>query len=887
VTQHCWLYNWQAWLLDKDFKPVHRLTHLRNFRIDWGLRDDGAFTATMPVSSEQYAYLNPEVDQFLYVRRSGSGETPRAQVFKIESYISKWRPIRGHTTKTVELAGRGGNGFFLNLCIIQADPADPTMVGLTYTGTADDVIKQFIRYGAVVGTAYDDPDAEARGIPGLSVTADASESGTTLTDCQRRGNLWEVVEQLCLEHDVDLTFTPTWNGAAAAVTFEVDTHVGGRGADKTPGNANPVVLSDVYRVLKESAWHVNAFPLRTHAYSINGHDVQSGNDAADHLRAEVYVKTEDGTKLDETLNNYKAERGHTFTFCETMGVQLGRDFWLGDTLSHHDTVLNTEIKSELLAWVTIQIRDDAVGSEDIELVFGDEKPRSTKGNTGGGRRSKDVEPPGEASTVTTHDLLNGLVHADTVAADPHVGSLIVGVTVGEGAGWDELVIGTNGAMMVSNGIMAVWQGDVTRGDLWVGIEGPTWGNLAIGTATYVVKSDGTDVGWGQVDWSELTNVPSSFTPAAHDLLSASHGDTDPQAVTQGSIIIANATPAWTELVIGADNKVLKSDGTTASWDNVDYTELTNVPSSFTAAAHDLLSASHGDTTADSVVEGDLIVGYGSPAAWMRLAKGDQYKLLTNRFGWLTWETQNLLSAMHPDTVAHTVARGDIIVANSTPKYAALAIGSADYVLKSNGTDAAWGQVGYDELTDVPASFTASAHNLLDGSVHGDTLADTPNKGSLIVGTETPKWDEFVVGSVGDVLRVGGILTTGLVWSTPSSDVSGGETAILTSASGSLTLQHGVAYDFRASVYYGPSGTTNLLDLDNSTTSLDIPGSIVMDESKQVDGIDVSAHVHQYYKVINYSGLDKTINTSADDGTVGVHTHAILLELTDSAAAKNP
>ena len=52
----------------------------------------------------------------------------------------------------------------------------------------------------------------------------------------------------------------------------------------------------------------------------------------------------------------------------------------------------------------------------------------------------------------------------------------------------------------------------------------------------------------------------------HDLLDANiNQDTVAQTPTQGSLILANGTPLWDELLIGANGTVLTSDGTTASW----------------------------------------------------------------------------------------------------------------------------------------------------------------------------------------------------------------------------------------------------------------------------------------------------------------------------------
>ncbi len=62
-------------------------------------------------------------------------------------------------------------------------------------------------------------------------------------------------------------------------------------------------------------------------------------------------------------------------------------------------------------------------------------------------------------------------------------------------------------------------------------------------------------------------------------------------------------------------------------------------------------------------------------------------------GYLTSVTSHaLLSTTHSDTLAAAVVRGSILVGNSTPKWSALAIGAANRVLLSDGTDAAWGQV---------------------------------------------------------------------------------------------------------------------------------------------------------------------------------------------------
>jgi hypothetical protein len=50
---------------------------------------------------------------------------------------------------------------------------------------------------------------------------------------------------------------------------------------------------------------------------------------------------------------------------------------------------------------------------------------------------------------------------------------------------------------------------------------------------------------------------------------------------------------------------------------------------------------------------------------------------------------NVLSTTHGDTLAASVVRGDLFIGNATPKWARLAVGAANAVLSSDGTDVAW------------------------------------------------------------------------------------------------------------------------------------------------------------------------------------------------------
>lgn len=71
-----------------------------------------------------------------------------------------------------------------------------------------------------------------------------------------------------------------------------------------------------------------------------------------------------------------------------------------------------------------------------------------------------------------------------------------------------------------------------------------------------------------VDSTDIPNkayVDASAGGTNHNILSATHTDSTAAAASQGSVIIGDGTPKWTELIIGGANEVLTSDGTDVAW----------------------------------------------------------------------------------------------------------------------------------------------------------------------------------------------------------------------------------------------------------------------------------------------------------------------------------
>jgi hypothetical protein len=71
-------------------------------------------------------------------------------------------------------------------------------------------------------------------------------------------------------------------------------------------------------------------------------------------------------------------------------------------------------------------------------------------------------------------------------------------------------------------------------------------------------------------------------------------------------------------------------------------------------------------------------------------------------------SHDILSSTHLDALTHTVVRGDLIVGNSTPQWSALTIGTNGYILRSNGTDAAWSSLTTAGIQPANANLSAIA-----------------------------------------------------------------------------------------------------------------------------------------------------------------------------------
>jgi len=185
------------------------------------------------------------------------------------------------------------------------------------------------------------------------------------------------------------------------------------------------------------------------------------------------------------------------------------------------------------------------------------------------------------TSVTAHNALSA-THGDTLTASVIRGDLIVGNLTPK---WSRLAIGTVGKVLQSDGTDITWATPTGTGlpvlQASPTIVTPTIASFANATHSHLNADGGgtltaaaiSDLATAAVAFSNKTGNISQWTNdtgyltsvTAHNMLSATHSDTLTGSVARGSLIVGNATPKWSALVIGTVGKVLQSDGTDAAW----------------------------------------------------------------------------------------------------------------------------------------------------------------------------------------------------------------------------------------------------------------------------------------------------------------------------------
>lgn len=154
------------------------------------------------------------------------------------------------------------------------------------------------------------------------------------------------------------------------------------------------------------------------------------------------------------------------------------------------------------------------------------------------------------------------------------------------------------------------------------------------------------------------------------------------------------------------------------------------------------------------------------------AKGRVTGLTSTTIAGVAPFAHDILSAYHGDTLADAVVRGDLIVGNATPKWARLAKGTANAVLQPTATDVAWSS----GFLSIASGKTLTVNNTITLAATADGYTLTiPGTGTALLeataATTYLKLDASNDPVTGD-LDINAALTVGVTRTSPNLGVTG-------------------------------------------------------------------------------------------------------------------
>ena len=317
---------------------------------------------------------------------------------------------------------------------------------------------------------------------------------------------------------------------------------------------------------------------------------------------------------------------------------------------------------------------------------------------------------GAASKGSTDDLAN-LLAGDGLTKSNSVMAVNV----------DDSTIETNSdAIRVKdNGITLAKMAGLARGKIIYGDSSGDPAALALGVANQVLTSDGTDVAWADNVNTYISGIAaySSGNTIATQAVDLTAGD----GLTGGGTLAANRTFA-----VGAGNLI------DVQANQVDV-DLSEAAAATIAHGDNLIFLDGGATGAASKGSTDDLAGL---LAGDGLTKSNS--VMAVNVDDSTIETNSDAIRVKDDGITLAkmagLARGSLIVGDSSGNPSALAAGSNTYVLTSDGTDISWASAGGGSSTLAGLS---------------DTNISSPANGHLLIyDNASSKWDNALMTSTG-------------------------------------------------------------------------------------------------------------------------------------------
>ncbi|HUW11939.1 MAG TPA: hypothetical protein VM537_19590 [Anaerolineae bacterium] len=525
--------------------------------------------------------------------------------------------------------------------------------------------------------AYPGPGGVSRVLAGLTIAANLSAHPTTDTITQfHKMDLFEALQKFGPTWDIDWRVRmEKTSGTANQMVFETFYPI--RGLDKTEDNyavRQPMILNDASgEVISARRYRPAVGFYNVILSKAMNAEVKDTTSVSSYGRREVLADSNEAEKLDALLEERSQRIGDEYEFTESEMVQIGAEadeFQPGDTVTIGNHHLDIPARDETIQEIKFALQDQ--GIEKATITFGRyEKslPDKIAESGGGGGGASAIYDPimglkDTAGTFVPYSNDDDYIYVQLTNSDGYVDLVgdiatnkitvnlkahplvamhtITGQTPGHVL--TVLTADTFGWAAVSPTMLAS-----PDAEGWLhsdGVGGLSWRSIVFEQATEPVSPLPGDI------WIDTDDSPAGgyWTRSGTTLYPTTASD---------SLEIRNGGGA-VFTVAGADGDTTWAPSAIMTWEGKPYQMPTDAP----AAGEALVVSSTGSPN---------VLAWGAP----------------------TVTAHNVLSTTHGDSTAGNVARGDLITGQgATPKWVRLALGSSGQFLKSDGTDIVWGSIGH-------------------------------------------------------------------------------------------------------------------------------------------------------------------------------------------------